>query len=95
MIAHIYLFPGRKAPLPPVFGCPLLLEGRFYDCRFASGGLAPGEDALLGVQFLDPQGEAAFAPGTRFELWEGKVIGTGLVMVPFSTVRVVVDIPGK
>jgi len=43
-------------------------------------GISPGETRLFGVQFLFPEAALPFfSPGTPFTVWEGKVIGHGIV----------------
>lgn len=54
-----------------------------FSCRFfvsEKTGLAPGQTAAYGVQFLMPEAALPyFSKGTTFTLWEGRVIGTGTV----------------
>ena len=82
---------GRSQPIPGTsFGCPVFfqdvpaLSGHGYDCRLLlSGGkaLAPGEDAE-DVLVLFLSSEEVFRHvrvGTKFTLWEGKIIGRGTV----------------
>jgi len=44
-------------------------------------GLAPGQTACFGVQFLVPEVALPFfAAGTRFTLWDHRTIGHGVVL---------------
>lgn len=43
-------------------------------------GVAPGESGIFGVQFLVPDAALPFFNvGAEFSVWEGKIIGHGLV----------------
>ena len=76
---------GRSSEiLGPSYGCPLGVDGAFFDIRFdlsEIGRIAPGESVKLRGQFLDREGAAPhFAVGKQFTLWEGGTIGTGTVV---------------
>lgn len=76
---------GRNGPTPPdKFGCPLEIEGKYYDCRFdltASGPLRPGHSAVVPVAFLFPEDVIPLlSRETKFNLWEGRAIGSGRVV---------------
>lgn len=76
---------GRNGPTPPEkFGCPLEIEGKFYDCRFdlsGSGPLRPGHSSLVPVAFLYREDVLPLlSQGSRFNLWEGRTIGSGRVV---------------
>jgi hypothetical protein len=76
---------GRNGPTPSdKFGCPLEIESKFYDCRFdltESGPLRPGYSTVVPVAFLFPDDVIPLlSQGTRFNLWEGRTIGTGRVI---------------
>lgn len=97
-IANVTLFPsaegGRKGATPTrVFGCPLSFEGRFFDCRMllgSVGALLPGEEKEVPIKMLDFDAvRSMIKNGTRFEIWEGRVIGEGIVMscVSSSNIR--------
>lgn len=75
---------GRKGPTPETyFGCVLLLKGVPVDCRLLledGGPIAPGEKRMVGVKLLRPDIDMmGFAVGAVFEVWEGRVIGSGTV----------------
>ncbi|WP_157758565.1 hypothetical protein [Cystobacter fuscus] len=84
---------GRSQPIPPrTFGCPVFfenvpeLQSHGYDCRMLLAeygepvppGGAVDEVALL---FLAADEILSYLrPGVRFSLWEGKTIGSGIVV---------------
>lgn len=89
IIAYVRLLPsvsgGRKGPTPSgKFGCVLRTEEKCFDCRFLLdkiGSLVPGESYEVPIAFLDPANAIAwFQRGAEFELWEGKIIGSGKVI---------------
>lgn len=59
------------------------LEHEAFSFRFfveSERGLEPGAAAELGFQLLVPEAGLPLLPvGTRFKLWEGKIIGNGIV----------------
>ena len=86
---------GRRFPLlSPHFRCPVFFEdipelsvpGHAYDCNLFVAELnrqiLPGDTVEeIAMAFLAP--DLVFPhlkPGARFRLWEGKTIGTGLVL---------------
>ena len=76
---------GRSGPTPSTFlGCPFGIEGEYFDCRLDfsdTGPLSPGGKARVPVVFLSPSLVIPrLRPGTAFTLWEGKIIGQGLVV---------------
>jgi hypothetical protein len=60
-----------------------------FSCRFFVSepqGLAPSETGTYGIQFLVPKVALPhFFKGTAFTLWEGKVVGNGIVSEVIST----------
>jgi hypothetical protein len=82
---------GRSSPILPLrdFGCPVFfknapaLTAHAYDCRLlvreAGKEILPGETVKdICVVFLSPKEVLPnISVGTRFDLWEGKVIGEG------------------
>jgi hypothetical protein len=75
---------GRQGPTPDRwFGCIFAYQGEMYDCRLIleeSGSLFPGSEAIVPIQFLNPGVVSYLRQGSRFELWEGKIIGEGEVV---------------
>lgn len=74
---------GRKGPTPKDnWRCILKLNDEYMDCLMT---LAPGHVIFPGgrgeveIQFLDPKRAMLFTSGATFEVWEGGVIGTGMV----------------
>jgi hypothetical protein len=48
-------------------------------------GISPGESGKFGIQFLAPEAAVPhFTKGVSFTVWEGKVIGHGLVVEVLS-----------
>jgi len=84
---------GRERPISAVrdFSCPVYFQdipelGRHaYDCRLLLRGrgkeIAPGESADdVEIAFLSPDDVLPhIRVGSRFELWESKIIGTATV----------------
>jgi hypothetical protein len=75
---------GRKGPiLAGEYRGVLGVGAEHFSVRFFvpyEDGIAPGESKVFGVQFLVPKiALPLFTPGTRFPVWEGKVIGHGSV----------------
>ena len=72
--------PIRRGEYRAVFG----VDGQYFSCRlFVSmpDGMAPGETAHFGVQFLVPQVALPFfGVGTHFTLWDHRTIGRGVVL---------------
>jgi hypothetical protein len=82
---------GRKQPIPMMnFGCPVYFEGvselsgHAYDCRLLvkeyGRSIVLGDD-IQGIRmiFLSPNIISHVRVGTRFALWEGKIIAHGVV----------------
>lgn len=75
---------GRKGPTPEdYFACVLLLKGVPIDSRLLledRGPIAPGEKRIVGVKLLRPEMDlTGFAVDTVFDIWEGRIIGSGTV----------------
>ena len=68
------------------FGCVLQTDGRSYDVRLRlPSAFMPGSTQQVGVDFLfRDDALSAISAGTRFRLWEGRVIGSGHVL-PMAT----------
>lgn len=70
----------RRGEYRAVFGA----AGQYFACRLfvpMPGGMAPGETARFGVQFLVPEVALPhFAVGTAFTLWDHRTIGRGKVL---------------
>ncbi len=76
---------GRRTPTPGAFlGCPMLLNGRVFDCRLLLhevGPVSPGEKVTVPVKFLDSDtARKIVRVGDTFELREGQPIATGEVL---------------
>lgn len=85
-IADVSMIPtelgGRDAATPSGwFGCPMILPGLNLDVRLRlAKPLSPGESRRVDLFFLDPDLAAArLQPGTRFHLWELRIIGSGVI----------------
>lgn len=75
---------GRSTPIDAsAYGCPLLVDGKAFDCRFVLDRKVqfnPGRLHRIEVVFLSPDAaREALHPGQRIELWEGKIIAVGVV----------------
>lgn len=75
---------GRELPLVAKnYGCPVLVEGKGFDCRFVLSEEMKfefGQTYSIGVRFLSPKKALeALCVGQEIELWEGKVIAKGSV----------------
>lgn len=72
--------PIRQGEYRAIFGA----EAQYFSCRLfvpMPDGMAPGETARFGVQFLVPEVALPFfAVGTRFTLWDHRTIGHGVVL---------------
>jgi hypothetical protein len=80
---------GRSTPINAAsYGCPLLVDGKAFDCRFVLDRKVEFEvDRLhrIEVAFLSPEAaRQALRPGQGIELWEGKVIAAGVVEEVFE-----------
>jgi hypothetical protein len=68
----------------PRYGCPLMVKGQGFDCRFLLNDeqrLELGHTHELGVKFLNADSAcAALEVGMAVSLWEGKTIGVGEVI---------------
>jgi len=76
---------GRQGPTPTsVFGCPLEIEDKYFDCRLdlsEAGPLSPGDTATAPISFLYPKlALPLLKVGSNFSLWEGGTIGHGIVV---------------
>jgi hypothetical protein len=73
----------RKMPLGPDFyGCPLVVDGKAYDCRLFIGdnGIELGKYYEIPVKFLDKDSALPnLSVGKNITLWEGKEVATGQV----------------
>jgi hypothetical protein len=62
----------------------LKVEEENFSVRFfvhQSGGIAPGQTGVFGIQFLVPQAAIPLFPvGKEFSVWEGRVVGHGKVL---------------
>ena len=86
IIATIELSPpgagGRASPMPARwFGCVMVVNGRNHDIRLRlDQPLNAGESRRVGIDFLDPETALShIRAGTTFGLWEGGIVGQGLV----------------
>lgn len=73
----------RKIPLGPNFyACPLMVDGKAYDCRFLIGDkeLELGKYYEIPVKFLDKNlALPNLSIGKKITLWEGKEVADGEV----------------
>jgi hypothetical protein len=86
IIATIELAPpeagGRASAMPARwFGCVMVANGRNHDIRLRlTQPLNAGESRRVGIDFLDPDTVLSHVQiGTTFGLWEGGIVGQGLV----------------
>ncbi len=86
IVATIGLVPpeagGRASPMPARwFGCVMVVNGRNHDVRLRlAQALSAGESRRVGIDFLDPETSLSHIQiGTTFGLWEGGIVGQGLV----------------
>jgi len=67
----------------PRYGCPLMANGKGFDCRILlqdSDILEPGKSYEVGVKFLSPKlAVPELKVGLQVTLWEGKIIAVGEV----------------
>lgn len=73
---------GRVSPMPARwFGCVMVVNGRNHDIRLRlAQPLNTGETRQVGIDFLDPETALSHVQtGTTFALWEGGIIGQGLI----------------
>lgn len=73
---------GRDAAIPSGwFGCPMILPGLNLDVRMRlAEPLSPGESRRVDLFFLSPDlAGARLQAGTRFHLWELRIIGSGII----------------
>ena len=75
---------GRKEPITgKSYGCPMLVEGRAFDCRFVLDRevrFDTDQAHRIEVSFLSPEAALqAIRVGQTIELWEGKVIARGTI----------------
>jgi hypothetical protein len=73
----------RKTPLGPDFyGCPLMIDGKAYDCRLFIGDneIELGKYYEIPVKFLDKDlALPNISIGKDITLWEGKQVADGKV----------------
>jgi hypothetical protein len=73
----------RKSPLGPDFyGCPLIVDGKIYDCRLLIGDMEIelGKYYEIPVKFLDKDlALPSLAVGKNITLWKGKQLADGQV----------------
>lgn len=86
IIATVELLPleagGRASPMPARwFGCVMVVNGRNHDIRLRLvQPLNAGDARRVGIDFLDPDTALShIQTGTTFGLWEGGIVGQGLV----------------
>jgi hypothetical protein len=89
-MADVYLYPaeigGKNKPLLPGYGCPLVTSKAApwmgWDAKPLLGDNAfyPDERRRLGFVFLTPEGLEAIRGAKHFYLWEGRIIGEGVVV---------------
>ncbi len=86
IVATVELAPpeagGRASPMPARwFGCVIVVNGRNHDIRLRlAQPLNAGESRRVGIDFLDPETALShIQTGTTFGLWEGGIIGQGLI----------------
>ena len=74
----------RKTPLGPDFyGCPLMVDGKAYDCRLLIGDkeIELGKYYEIPVKFLDKDlALQNISIGKNITLWEGKEVADGQVI---------------
>jgi hypothetical protein len=85
LLVDIELLPthlgGRVGPtLPDRFGCPVSIDGEYFDARFdlsAHGSLLPGHSLqAVPLKFLSPHlALPLITVGKVMPLWEGRTIG--------------------
>lgn len=81
---------GLGGPDALFFACPLISGGNAWDCRVLIGGeeIALGETYTFPVTFLSREAAWDWAkPGTQVDLWEGKVIGHGVILEQYLEQR--------
>lgn len=75
---------GRRGPITGrKYSCPLVIDGRGYDCRILIGNrtLTLGQSHYMCIKFLDRDfSMPLFTVGKVFSLWEGREIGSGIVI---------------
>ena len=76
---------GRKSLIEgDRYGCPILVDGRGFDCRFVlaePSRFELGRTYQIGVKFLDAESAMAeLKEGYAISLWEGKTIAKGRVV---------------
>ena len=89
IIAEIHFYSenegGRDIPTPDnFFGCPMIINGNFYDCRLLLGNIGsvkPGDKIIVPIKFLDSQKVLGLLKqDDKFELWEMRNIAEGKVV---------------
>jgi len=76
---------GRNTPIFKMpYGCPLIINGRGFDCRFITNQnciFELGETYEIPIKFLDSsQALMNISEGNEISLWEGKIIANGQII---------------
>ena len=75
---------GRKSLIEgDRYGCPILVDGRGFDCRFVLAERSRfelGRTYQIGVKFHAETAMAELEEGDAISLWEGKTIAKGRVV---------------
>lgn len=88
-LVELRLFPsdagGRAGPTSSdSWGCPLSIDGDFFDGRFDLSEmepLRPGDSRVVPVKFLSPDlVRTRIAEGQELRIWEGRFIGEATVL---------------
>jgi len=72
----------------PAYGCPLLVAGRGFDCRFLPfKKIALGIEQQIEAKFLDRRNALSnLKVGQTVELWEGRIIGDAVILEIFERI---------
>jgi len=75
---------GRKTDISVrAYGCPLLIDGQGFDCRFMATTEAIyhlGHEYKIPIKFLSPElALPLLSIGKKINLWEGRIIAEGTV----------------
>lgn len=78
---------GRKGPALPGWGCPIMIsndhpwQGWDAILLLRDQPIAPGESRRMGIHFIfGEDGASAVREAGKFYLWEGGIVGEGIVV---------------
>ncbi len=82
---------GRRVATPPNwYGCPIEIDGLYFDGRLdltEVGPVEPGRVFEAPLKFSWPEGARPhFDVGKCFSLWEGRTVGAGKVLAVYDHV---------